>query len=129
MKNLKITKLTEIKNDERGASYEFSTHLTKDFLFVSRKKGTISGEHYHEGKSKQKDPETLVLIKGEFILEAKDLKTGETLKTTVEAPRKLEIGTNVWHKVTALSDITFLETNSLAQHMKDTVQLSEAKLK
>ncbi len=114
--------------DARGKNYAFSTRPTKDFLFVTRKKGTISGEHYHQGKSKQKDPETLILIKGKFKLECQNLKTGEKLKTIIEAPTKLELGTNIWHKVTALTDIIFLETNSLTQHIKDTVQLPETKL-
>jgi len=122
MKRIKITKLKLIRKDQRGSSYAFSTRSTKDFLLVTRKKGTISGEHYHEGKSKQKDPETLILIKGKLKLHCKNIKTGEELKTVIEAPCKIEIGTFIWHKVVALSDITFLETNSMAQHKRDTIK-------
>jgi len=119
---VKITKLSLIRNDERGEGYEFSARETKDFLFVKRKKGTISGEHYHEGKSKQKDPEILILTMGKLKLYAKDLKTGEELEEIIEAPSKIEIPANVWHEVTALTDIAFIELNSIVEHEKDTIK-------
>ena len=53
-----------VKDDDRGSIFQFVNRNSSKLLLVKRKKGTVSGCHYHTGKSKMKDPETVVLIDG-----------------------------------------------------------------
>ena len=109
--------------DERGALHYFSTNRTGEFLLVYRNAGTISGQHYHKGKSPGKNPEQMLLVQGSIQMEWKNLLTGEKGDLTIEAPSRVIIEANVWHEVKALTDIIFLELNSLAEGSEDTYRL------
>lgn len=122
MPGVRVTPLKELINDERGDVFGFATRPATDFLLIRRKKATISGEHYHEGKVSEKNPETLILLEGEIELYTKDLKTGEETRQMVSEPSMIEMFPNVWHEVKALTDIIFIELNSLEQHKKDTIK-------
>jgi len=84
--NLKEIRI--IKSDDRGVIYDCGQSS-----FISRTKGTISADHKH------KDPETVYLVKGEIELTIGD----ETQR--VKAPIMFETGSNVYHKLIALTDI------------------------
>ena len=75
---IKITKIEPFGPDERGQAYGFPSRESGYFIVINRKKGTVSGKHYHKGLSKSRDPEIFYLIKGEIKLVAKNVKTGET---------------------------------------------------
>ena len=109
--------------DERGALHYFSTNRTGEFLLVYRNAGTISGQHYHKGKSPGKDPEEMLLVQGAIQMEWKNLLTEEKGNLTIEAPSRVIIEANVWHEVKAMTDIIFLELNSLAEGSEDTYRL------
>lgn len=109
--------------DERGALHYFSTNRTGEFLLVYRNAGTISGQHYHKGKSPGKNPEEMLLVQGSIHMEWKNLLTEEKGTLTIEAPSRVIIEANVWHEVKALTDIIFLELNSLAEGSEDTYRL------
>lgn len=119
MEKVKTTPLKELGKDQRGATYELSTRSTEGFLLAYRKAGSISGNHWHEGTSANKDPEILLLTSGKIEIYAKDLETNEEQTLTLEAPQKIEIGAKVLHTVTAITDCSFLEFNSLEDHKKD----------
>lgn len=109
--------------DERGALHYFSTNRTGEFLLVYRNAGTISGQHYHKGKSPGKNPEEMLLVQGSIHMEWKNLLTEEKGTLTIEAPSRVIIEANVWHEVKALTDIIFIELNSLAEGSEDTYRL------
>jgi dTDP-4-dehydrorhamnose 3,5-epimerase-like enzyme len=109
--------------DERGALHYFSTNRTGEFLLVYRKAGTISGQHYHKGKSAGKNPEEMLLVQGAIHMEWKNLLTEEKGNLTIEAPSRVIIEANVWHEVKALTDIIFIELNSLVEGSEDTYRL------
>jgi dTDP-4-dehydrorhamnose 3,5-epimerase-like enzyme len=109
--------------DERGALHYFSTNRTGEFLLVYRKAGTISGQHYHKGKSPGKNPEEMLLVQGSITMNWKNLGTEEQGTITIEAPSRVIIEANVWHEVKALTDIIFIELNSLADGSEDTYRL------
>ncbi len=106
--------------DERGESYEFFTRPRKGFLLSYRNKGSVSGNHWHEGKSGAKNPEILLLTSGEIKLYAKDLDTGDEQIQNLKAPAVIEICPRLLHTLTAVSDCAFLEFNSLEEHKADT---------
>lgn len=122
MEGIKIAELKTVREDNRGKALEFSTRATKDFLLISKKKGTVSGEHYHKGKVPQKKPEILILMRGQIELYCKNLKTKEEFREIIDKPSTIQIFPYIWHEVKALTDITFLELNSLEQHQKDTIK-------
>ena len=109
--------------DERGALHYFSTDRTGEFLLVYRKAGTISGQHYHKGKSPGKNPEEMLLVQGSITMNWKNLGTEEQGTITIEAPSRVIIKANVWHEVKALTDIIFIELNSLVEGSEDTYRL------
>ena len=109
--------------DERGALHYFSTNRTGEFLLVYRKAGSISGQHYHKGNSAGKNPEEMLLVQGSLTMNWKNLNTEEKGTLTIEAPSRVVIEANVWHEVKALTDIIFIELNSLVEGSEDTFRL------
>ena len=121
--SVSVSKIDVKAIDERGALHYFSTNRTGEFLLVYRKAGTISGQHYHKGKSAGKNPEEMLLVQGSIKMEWKNLLTEEKGNLTIEAPSRVFIEANVWHEVKAMTDIIFLELNSLAEGSEDTYRL------
>ncbi len=121
--SVSVSKIEVKAIDERGALHYFSTNRTGEFLLVYRNAGTISGQHYHKGKSPGKNPEEMLLVQGSIEMEWKNLLTEEKGNLTIKAPSRVIIEANVWHEVKALTDIIFLELNSLAEGSEDTYRL------
>jgi dTDP-4-dehydrorhamnose 3,5-epimerase-like enzyme len=121
--SVSVSKIDVKAMDERGALHYFNTNRTGEFLLVYRKAGTISGQHYHKGKSAGKNPEEMLLVQGAIQMEWKNLLTEEKGTLTIEAPSRVIIEANVWHEVKAMTDIIFLELNSLAEGSEDTYRL------
>jgi hypothetical protein len=109
--------------DERGALHYFSTDRTGEFLLVYRKAGTVSGQHYHKGISPGKNPEDLLLVQGTAKLHWKNLKTNKEETIELVAPIRVLVPANTWHALTAITDIVFVELNSLADGSEDTHRL------
>ncbi len=109
--------------DERGALHYFSTDRTGEFLLVYRTAGTISGQHYHNGLHKGKNPEEMLLVQGEIILQWKDLQTQQTGMLNIKAPSRVIIPAKIWHEVKAVTDIVFIELNSLRDGSEDTYRI------
>jgi len=121
--SVSVSKIDVKAIDERGALHYFSTDRTGEFLLVYRKAGSISGQHYHKGKSVGKNPEEMLLLQGSITMNWKNLETNITDTITIEAPSRVIIEANVWHEVKALTDIIFIELNSLAEGSEDTYRL------
>ena len=88
---MKIKKLDIIKSDERGTIFN-----CEKINYLTRKKHTISSDHTHA------EGEEVFLVEGKI-----ELTVGDQTKE-VEAPIKIEIPPNVYHKITALTDIRIL---------------------
>jgi len=121
IKDVVINPLHKIGENERGYTYSFDDFRQGEFLMGLRHQGSISGKHFHEGKSSQKNPEVMILFKGEVKLYVKDLKSGEEATETCTAPCSVTIPPYVWHELKALTDIGFFEMNTLEQHQQDTL--------
>ena len=79
------------KEDERGKTYQAG-----DFMIFYRHKDTISGDNSENVK------ELIYLITGSAEITIK----GKTWKA--EAPAKIEIPAETYHKIKALTDISFI---------------------
>jgi hypothetical protein len=106
--------------DERGALHYFNTDRTGEFLLLYRNAGTISGQHYHKGISAGKNPEDMLLVQGTANLYWKDLVTNEEKIIELIAPIRVKIPANIWHELTAITDIVYIEFNSLSDGSEDT---------
>lgn len=120
MVGLSITPLSALSADERGSTHEFMLQYAGLAVLGLRKSGTLSGRHFHKGLSRTKNPETLLLLSGKIRLLARNLHTGEQSEIEVSEPSRIEISPFVWHELSALTDITFLELNSISEHAADT---------
>jgi hypothetical protein len=109
--------------DERGALHYFSTDRTGEFLLVYRNAGSISGQHFHKGISSGKNPEDMLLVQGKANLHWKDLITNEENTIELIAPTRVKIPANNWHQLTAITDIVFIELNSLSDGSEDTYRI------
>ena len=102
---LKITKLEPSGIDDRGTVYDFSLRESKYFIVLNRKKGSVSGRHYHKGASKSKNPEILYLFKGKIKLITKN----PDKEIEVDENSLIEIPVGLYHEVHALTDIIIAE--------------------
>ncbi len=106
---IKIEKVSILKNDDRGISYDFSTRESSYFIFVHRKQGTISGAHYHKGVMVSKSPEVIYLVSGVARLTVRDLAADEEEIYEVGEGTKIEIPPNIYHELLAETDIILME--------------------
>jgi dTDP-4-dehydrorhamnose 3,5-epimerase-like enzyme len=118
-----ITPINLKAADVRGALHYFSTERTGEFLLVYRNAGSVSGQHYHKGISAGKNPEDMLLVQGKALLHWKDLKSNQEETLELVAPTRVLIEPNVWHELTATTDIVFVELNSLVDGSEDTYRL------
>jgi hypothetical protein len=109
--------------DERGALHYFSTDRTGEFLLVYRHAGTVSGQHYHKGLSVGKNPEDMLLVQGKANLNWMNLETKEKQTIELIAPIRVKIPANIWHELNAITDIVFIELNSLSDGSEDTYRI------
>lgn len=117
---MKIESIELISNDDRGFAAEYLQHRTGKHLLVFSNAGAVRGRHYHKGLSETKNPEILILISGSFKLVCKKIGTNETLEQVVEAPSRIEFYPFEWHELTAITPCSFIEMNSIKEHIEDT---------
>lgn len=122
MNTVAVLELDLINEKEGNATYTFLGYEpSQGRILAFREKGSISGNHWHEGISKSKNPEELLLVKGNLRLDwTTDLEGAYTESTRVQAPALIRIYPLVKHRIEALEDLCFVEFNSLEEHAKDT---------
>lgn len=115
-----ISPLNKAGENDNGSTYTFESNRMGELMLGYRKAGSVSGRHWHEGYSVQKNPEILLLLQGEARLTVRNIFTKQGASEHIKAPCRVEIYPNVWHAIEAVTDITFLELNSISQHASDT---------
>lgn len=113
MKGVRIINLDLVKNDKRGSIFQFQNRDSSQLILVKRKKGTVSAAHYHTGKNKMKNPETVVFLDGKFEIILKNVKTLEKFKKTYNTPIMFKINPFIYHEIKAITDIILLDMNSI----------------
>lgn len=113
MEGVQIIELELVKDDERGLTMQFENRDSPKLLLIKRKKGTISGGHYHTGKNPMKDPETLIFLDGEAEFIFKNVKTQEEFKKIYNKPIMFKLDPYIYHKIIALKDIILMDMNSI----------------
>jgi dTDP-4-dehydrorhamnose 3,5-epimerase-like enzyme len=113
--DLKIRKKDEIKS-----SYFYELE-GKQWMLITINKDQIAGQHYHEGKSKLKNPEVVIIIKGKAEFYLKNIKTNEEKIIIIKAPKILKIQPHIYHEIKALEEFTFIEPYD-EESLKDIVK-------
>ncbi len=120
---VQIRKFNAIGEDERGLTAEFSLpRKQNEFVYVSRKAGSLSGNTYHEGKSPATQPKMFILLTGKIVLSYRKIGTDKKYNKEIDAPAVIEISPHVTHKVEALNDFVLLECNSIKDIQNDRVR-------
>lgn len=117
--HIEITPLNLLNSDERGETYDYNIRENGDYILITRKAGSISGNTYHKGASPATNPKTFVLISGEIELGYRHIeeKTHQTIQIT--QPSIIKIKPLVTHSIKALTDMIILECNSIADIQND----------
>ncbi|UYQ94788.1 hypothetical protein MKQ68_06745 [Chitinophaga horti] len=123
MADVKVTALEVTGSDERGANYNWECDRTGTFMVCTRKAGSTSGQHYHEGKRAFKAPEVQYLVHGIVKVHYCGLDQKIIASVTVEAPARIEIPIMLWHEVEAITDCVLMEMNSLEDVQQDSVRI------
>lgn len=120
---VQIRKFNMLGEDVRGFTAEFSLSRKQDnFVFISRKAGTLSGNFYHEGKSPATNPKMFVLLTGKIIFSYRKIGTDKKYSQEIEAPAVIEIASHVTHKAEAVTDFVLLECNSIKDVEHDIIR-------
>lgn len=120
---INITPLELTGKDSRGENYNWECERTGTFMICTRTAGSTSGQHYHEGKSANKNPEVLFLLNGKANIHYCGLDEKEIRTLLVEAPARIEVPILVWHELEAVTDCAFMEMNSLEDVRNDSVRI------
>lgn len=122
MELVKIKTLRLLGENEKARTYEFkSLSPSNGRILAFRKAGSVSGNHWHEGKNAAKDPEELLLVSGKVKLYLRPVQTQEWQEVKeLEGPLVIHIPKMVFHRLEAISDLCFLEFNSIEEHASDT---------
>ncbi len=119
---IQVTPMHIAGQDERGFTCTWDNpDRLGQYILGYRKAGSSSGRHYHKGISPAKNPEVLILVLGKARINYRPAGTSDPLQTVeADAPARIEIPAMVWHELVAVSDVAFLEMNSLDDGKHDT---------
>ena len=121
-----IVNIKEFKilgEDERGLTSEFSLMRKQaDFVYITRKKGSISGNTYHKGIVITTNPKIFILLSGKILFSYRNIDQSEKISRFISAPALIEVLPNVTHKIEAIEDIMILECNSIQDIQNDKIR-------
>jgi hypothetical protein len=120
MRLFEFLDLKHLSTTEKGTTHETIAIPNDGLVLGFRKRGTVNGNHWHNGKSASKSPEHFLLLEGEMEVYGKHLDTLEEITQVISAPLIVRIYPRVFHRFTTLEDARFLEFNSIASHAADT---------
>ncbi|AHE67132.1 hypothetical protein [Legionella oakridgensis] len=120
---VRIKKFDVVGHDERGLTAEFSLPRKQaEFVFLTRKEKSVSGNTYHEGKNTATNPKVFVLLSGDITFSYRKIGTTEKYSEFIQAPAVIEVSPHVTHKVEALCDFILLECNSIKDIQNDRIR-------
>lgn len=118
-----VIPLDKIGEDERGATHYFDMDRSGQCIVAYRKAGSVSGQHYHKGIAIKKNPEKIMVMQGEALLNWKDVQSDRSGSVLIKAPAMVEIEPYAWHEVISKTDIIIFEMNGLDDAKDDTFRL------
>jgi len=124
MKGLEIIKHKPRNVDDRGSvSGYVANEKIKEVLIVKRRKGSVSGNHYHTGSDPTRNPEIQFIISGKMRLIAKNLDTNEQEQHILTENTEIRIYPRVFHRIEMLEDTIFIEFHVEESDYQDVVKM------
>ena len=124
MNGVELIRHSPRQSDERGSVFAYIPQKRlAELLLLHRKKGSVSGNHYHKGSDPTRNPEIQYLISGKFTLSVKDMRTNETGSFTIEPNTELRIAPMIAHKLVAEEDSTILEFHCEISDYRDMIRV------
>ena len=124
MKGLEIIKHSPKHEDERGSTYCYiAGDKLKEVLITKRKKGSVSGNHYHTGSDPTRNPEIQYIISGKVKFTAKNLDTNEQESHILTESTEIKISPRVFHRIEMLEDTISLEFYTEESPYEDVVKM------
>ena len=115
-----MTLFNHLSSGERGATYDFILpSQQKDFIYLTRKQGSVSGNTYHEGRCQATQPKIFLLLQGTMLLSYRKIGTTTVYQQEIQAPAQIEVQPFVTHKVEAITDISLIECNAIVDIEQD----------
>jgi hypothetical protein len=112
-----------IGSDERGSTQGFQlSRKQADFLFLTRKSGSLSGNTYHEGKNLGTNPKVFLLLAGKIKLSYRKVGSEQVFENIISKPSVIRIMPLVTHKVEVLEDAAIIECNSITDIQSDRIK-------
>ena len=124
MNLVEIIPLHLIGNDERGNTYDFSIRDTSNFILITRKTGSQSGNTYHKGENSRTNPKIFVLLSGVIEFSYRYIEQTKITTEIINVASVIKIQPLVTHAVKAISDIMILECNAIKDIQGDRYHLN-----
>lgn len=118
-----ITKFDQIGNDERGCTASFKLPREQsEFVFLTRKANTVSGNTYHQGTCAGTNPKTFILLSGVVKISYRKVGEDTVFENIIDEPATVLVFPKVVHKIEVIEDAIFIECNSIADLQFDRVK-------
>ena len=119
--SVEVYPLETVGNNDKGQTLALPQMIRdRGMLSAFRYAGSINGKHFHKGLRPEKDPEILILLSGTAELFFQNLLTDQSETQHLSSPSAIHIYPWIWHELKAITDIQFVELNSLKAHEHDT---------
>lgn len=94
-KEVEIIAMNKLGDDARGATYDFSIPSNDNFIFITLKSGSLSGNTYHEGKSAATNPKTFILLSGIIKFRYRNITKAEHKEVEISKPSIIQNHTRI----------------------------------
>ncbi|WP_341664589.1 hypothetical protein [Vibrio sp.] len=117
-----VKEFNSIGSDERGETKSFSVKDYGQFVYLTRKKGSLCGNTYHKGVNQGTRLKTFVLLQGEVTVNYRHVDSSEVENIKVSAPSLIEVEPFIVHNIYVESDALILENNSITDIQEDVIR-------
>lgn len=122
--DITLTPFATIGADERGITQDFTLPRKQDqFIYITRKAGTVSGNTYHTGKSPATQPKVFLLLSGEIRFSWRNVTTNHSAESVeIREAIMITIQPYVTHQIEVIKDAIMIECNAIADIQDDRIR-------
>lgn len=117
-----IREFNDIGYDDRGETKSFAVKDYGQFIYLTRKKGSLCGNSYHRGTNEGTRLKTFILLQGEVVVHYRRVDSSTIESIRVVAPSIIEVEPFVVHNMYMESDVMILENSSISDIKEDVIR-------
>jgi hypothetical protein len=118
-----IINFNVIGSDTRGSTLEFQLPREQsNFIFLTRKANSISGNTYHEGRNSGTNPKLFLLLSGKIKISYRKIDSEHVFDNILDKPSIIKVTPLVTHKIEVIEDATIIECNSITDIQSDRIK-------